>query len=258
MLFIKLFMVVVFTVSCGGFQTDENKKLGPDGQPYDDSSAAALSEMKPLSVEVSGYVSPIKISVDGKPYDDGEDFYTQELGRLETLVTKEYPDYTFSFEADVGLRDLKQGLSVFMVSDNDGYADETSVDGKGRFSFYVPTEFSKDNYLIRAYKRIGLRLTPSDETEKEIYWCYNMYAERSKTLDKAVVLRDFTTKITRYKCSTSTDKSGIQIPTNTKVKAKDPVQKEVVQQDEKGEEDTVVQDTATTVEDDISEVLVNP
>lgn len=217
------FMVFFFMFSCG-YNPQTDKNLAPDGQPYDSSGGAALNAEQSNQVEVSGYVSPVSISVDGKAYEDGEDFYTQELNRLETIVANEYPGYTFALEADVGVRDLKNGLLVFLVSENDGFADESKVDSKGKFSFYVPKTVVSDNYLIRAYKRIGMRLTPPTKDEKEIYWCYNMYAERTKTLEKAsVILRDFTTKITRYKCASSAGTSGLQIPPSQKTSVQEEI-----------------------------------
>ena len=206
---LRTLIVFVLTVSCG-YQADDKTKKTTD--PVDPSAAALSAELEPTSVDFTGYISPINISVDGKNYTDGDDFYTKELTRLQAVVDKEYPKYTFSFEADVGLQDLKQGMSVFLVSQNNGYSSETTVDGQGQFNFYIPKTAEKDSYLIRAYKKIGLRLTPDDQTAKEIYWCYNLYAEHTQTLEKAsVVLNSFTTNITKYQCS-SAAADGIQIP----------------------------------------------
>ena len=193
-------MILLLAVSACGYSAKDTG-LAADGQPYDkNEKAAALSE-KLDSVAVDGYISPIDIDVDGQSYSDGEDFYTAELSRLEGVVAKEYPGFGMDFEAAVGLRDLKRGMSVYLVSQNDGFSGESKVDGSGKFSFYIPNEYADDTYTLRAYKRIGLRLNPPEGSGKTpTYWCYNMYAERVGTVGKSVVLREFTTKVTRYQC----------------------------------------------------------
>ena len=203
-------MMVIFQISCGSAQdsalngTKSTKSTDPNNT---DSSQLATSSD---SFNVDGYVSPINISVNGKQYKDSEDFYTQEMVRLQADVKKEYAGYTLSFDAAVGLKNFKTGMYVFLVAENDnGVASESYVDGTGKFSFMFDSKVDKKTmYTLRATKRIGLRLTKGQEV---IQWCYNMYAEKEMALETSpVVLRNFATAVTQYQCSDYND--GIQLP----------------------------------------------
>jgi hypothetical protein len=171
---------------------------------------------------LEGYVSPINIYVNDEFYSDSEDFYTREVDRLQEMMADAYPNYTLSFEANIGLKDFKRGLQAFLTPKNDmGIASETSVDDSGAFSFTLPkrVDYSDDMYLIRISKRIGLKLTNG---ENVIYQCYNFYAQKNikPTENEAVLLRVFQTSLTKYKCSDDSD-NYITIPTPPKVNSTD-------------------------------------
>lgn len=189
---------------CGDALKDQQNDLNSQKE-------ASPSPKESEPVRVNGYVSPINIMVDGVSYVDSEDFYTQEVDRLTEKVKEQYPEHKLYFDAEIGLRDLKRDLSVFLVATNEGRADETMVNGKGQFSFELPSKSDlKQTYLLRAYKRIGLRLQKGNET---ISWCYNLSAEREVMIetDKSLILREFSTKLTKYQCNTKKD-SGISLP----------------------------------------------
>jgi hypothetical protein len=201
-----LLLSILFFVGCGSALDDQQKGLSTEKSQQDSPSTGSDKATK-----VNGYVSPINIMVDGVSYMDSEDFYTQEVDRLAAKVREQYPEHKLYFDAEVGLRDLKRDLSVFLVATNEGLADETVVNGKGQFSFELPSKSDlKQTYLLRAYKRIGLRLQKDKET---ISWCYNLSAEKEVMIeeDKSLILREFSTKLTKYQCNTKKD-SGISLP----------------------------------------------
>jgi len=200
-------MVVMLNVSCGVVPNDIIEKEG-ESESKSDSSANLFNG----GFNVDGYISPLNISVNGKQYKDSEDFYTQELARLQQQVKKEYPQHTLAFDAAVGLKNFKTGMYVFLAAASDsGIASESYVDSSGKFSFAIGSEVdNKSQYLLRATKRIGLRLTKGTEV---IAWCYNMYAEKEIALESSpVILRNFETVVTEYQCSEPSE--GISLPTN--------------------------------------------
>jgi len=207
-------LMAIFFVACGsanpeGYQTAAEKAATEKAASSSSSSSSALSTSDYFMVE--GYVSPISIAVDGKSYRDSEDFYTQELSRLQTLVKAQYPGYKLTFDAQVGLRNFKSGMYVFLVATEDvGVASESYVDTTGKFSFMLAGNVDrKAEYTLRATKRIGLKL--SKKGEETVSWCYNMFAEKNVALNgQPNVLRNFATSVTEYQCSDQTD--GITLP----------------------------------------------
>jgi len=162
---------------------------------------------------VEGYVSPINLVINDKAYADSEDFYTQEVERLKLEVAKKYPQHKLYFDAAVGLRNFKYGLSAFLVAVDDvGVASEATVDSKGKFTFSLPPDTATEvPYLVRASKRLGLRLVNGNDL---VSWCYNLSAEAQIRLDgKPFILRNFTTLITSYQCNEKS-KTDITVPDN--------------------------------------------
>lgn len=206
-----LTIMVMVLVGCGtanpeGYQTAEEK------QQQVSARGSQLSTSDYFMVE--GYVTPINIQVDGKTYQDSEDFYTKELNRLATLVKSQYPGYSLAFDAQVGLRNFKTGMYAFLAATDDvGVASEAYVDSTGKFSFMLDGKTDKAaQYTIRATKRIGLKLTKKGEDT--IAWCYNMYAEKSISLNgQPNILRNFVTSVTEYQCSDNA--GGITLPDNS-------------------------------------------
>ena len=198
--------MAVFLLGCG---VDESKLQQQKAQEENKQQSLTSSDE---FFAVDGYVSPINISVNNQQYKDSEDFYTKEVDRLTESVHQKYPGYSLYFDADVGLQDFKQGLSVFLVASNDsGVASESSVDSRGKFTFNLPSNVEKqDLYTLRASKRIGLRLVKDQDV---ISWCYNLFAEKEVSLDgKSVILRNFETNITSYKCEQKEEQ--ITVPDN--------------------------------------------
>ncbi len=178
-------------------------------------------EPGPTNVIFSGYVSAaFELTVNDQVYVDSEDFYTQQLGELETQAAEGgYEGWELKFEAEIGLADLKNGMRVYVVADEEkGYAKETDVKGDGTFSVEFPPD-GTGLYKVRANKRVGVTLTNPDPqaaaADKEVFWCYNFSAidkeVKLEERDKPIILDKFVTKITRYKCSTSSS-GGITIP----------------------------------------------
>ena len=196
-----LITVALLLTGCGGdYMMTEEEKAEFDAYQME-------QEEREGYFRLEGYVSPINIYVNDEYYADSEDFYTREIDRLQEMMSYDYPEYTLSFDADIGLKDFKRDLQAFMTPKNDrGIASETDVDDSGAFAFTLPRRISgtDDMYTIRISKRIGLRLTNGEET---IHQCYNFYAEKNihPTEHEPVLLRVFQTSLTKYKCSDSSD-----------------------------------------------------
>lgn len=205
-----LIIIVMSLVSCGDLPLEEEEGVLQQEQEQEMTTSSSSSV-------VSGYITPLSISVDGKQYMDSEDFYTKEINRLRVEVKEQYPDYELTFEADLGLRNFKSGMYVFLAASGDvGIASESYVNATGKFSFNIDeTVDLKLLYTLRATKRIGLKLVGKDKDIKEevIHWCYNMFAQKEIALENnPVVLRDFFTTVTEYQCQEGSD--GIQLPSN--------------------------------------------
>lgn len=179
------------------------------------------SEVKSDYTQLQGYVSPNNVTVDQKSYDDSETFYSEKLDQLNQELTKSgYEGWKLKFDADIGLEDLSNGMKVFIAATgNKGYANESYVSANGQFSFTIPNSVNQYQYNIRAVKRIGITITPpeynTDTVLKSISWCYNFSAELNNfELDsEMVIMNSFTSKLTKYKCSTEDDANkGIHLP----------------------------------------------
>ena len=206
----KGLMISVFSVllvaSCGGIT-------------YTDSAAKA--SQTPDTQVLKGYVSSaFDITVDGENYKDSEDFYSKEIDTLQTQADAAgYADWALTFDAKIGLDDLRDGMKVFVISSSvKGYAAQVGVDAGGRFNVTFPaTENAK--YQIRAVKRINVILKNPDTTatNKKVVWCYNFSANAqdvemgSATGETPIILNTFTTELTKYECSNS-QTTGISIP----------------------------------------------
>jgi len=203
MLKLYTFSALLLLVGCG---VDLNKADDTQGQ-----TNAKKNEEKPQEdtavkepVALRGYVSSaFDLTVDGDHYTDSEDFYTAQLDKLEgEKYAGGYDDYKMTFDAKIGLNDLKQGMLVYIAGQGDkGYGAEATVSYNGTFEVRLPGDATGDTFNIRANKRIGVRLT-GPEGEK-VTWCYNFYAAKQMALaekDKPIILREFYTKLTKYEC----------------------------------------------------------
>jgi len=214
--------------------------LGACGNNVDTSEldAAETNEEEALpkgAGYLQGYVvSAFEMEVDGVQYSDSEDFYTQQLVKIEAeAVEGGYDGYTIKFDAQIGLDDLKRNMKVYIVATQDqGFATDTKVNEKGRFRVSVPESGVQDSYKVRTNKRVTITLTSPDRKDIK-KWCYNMSGHETEAqVGSDAIIRTFSTKITRYACSVTTG-GGIQIPSN-----KPEVQKEIeaVETEEKEEE----------------------
>lgn len=227
-----IFAIVAMFLSACGVDTSSCKTNPNSVACQPDTTPVAKTEDKGMGAAgnyfaFEGYVSPLNISVNNTSYVDSEDFYSHEVVRLRTEAAKSFPEYTLFFDATVGLKNFKNGMSVFLVASNDeGVASEAVVDGQGKFSFNLLADSvtKEDLYTVRASKRISVRMVKAGETD--IRMCYNLYAEVSTTLTKSVILKKFATTPTEYNCeANAAANEGIQLPTVNKItdKAQAPV-----------------------------------
>ena len=168
---------------------------------------------------LTGYLAnAFDVVVDGKRYADTEDYYTQKLEQLMAEAEKSgYAGWTLSFDAEIGLEDLKYGMMVFASSaGNRGFAGQIPMDFNGSFQMEIPDSAREAVYSVRANKKINLTLTPPEDGEsstfgKPIRWCYNFSAQLTGiTLGSPVILNSFESRLTKYACSL--ESSGIEIP----------------------------------------------
>ena len=196
----------LFLVACGDATDQLNSKKT--------STTTASSQLTDEPYVVTGYISPLNITVNNKEYTDTEDFYTQEVNRLITALSTQYPNYTMTFNAAVGLQDFIQNMSVFLVSSsNTGVAAQGAVTGTGKFTFNLSSNVDVTQlYTVRASKRIGLILTNGQNV---LTWCYNLYAEDDQVSlnGSSIVLKDFKTMITSYQCEEDSTQD-ITVPNN--------------------------------------------
>jgi hypothetical protein len=172
-------------------------------------------------VQFEGYLlSAFNITVDGEHYADSEDFYTNQLVRLNDLKNEAgYEEYMLELEASIGLDDLKSNMRVFIApsASGRGYAAETFVNHEGKFQAIFPAEAEGDTVKIRANKRINIRLVDPLGEYPTITWCYNFFAQEMNMVvsrnEKPIVLDTFYTRVTSYQCQ-SVGSSGLTIPNN--------------------------------------------
>jgi hypothetical protein len=202
--------LVLLVTGCGTYvesEQDEQK------QEVKEATEAEVLYDENIPLYLSGSISSaFSIAVDGIRYEDSESYYTDQLGRLEQeKIDDGYEDYKMNFDAEIGLTDLKNGMTVFAEALGDeGYAGETVVAADGTFRLTFPADAAGE-YKLRATKRIGVILTNGVET---INWCWNFSASREINLDqdsKPAIMRDFKTHITRYKCESLRTNNGVSI-----------------------------------------------
>jgi hypothetical protein len=226
-------VIVMMVLGCGSVN-DPTKKDATDTNK--DAATAAVVTPSPTSsivqegsyFKVSGYVSPINITVNSVTYRNSEDFYTKELIKLTNEAKTSYPGYTLSFEGNLGLSNFITGMTVFLVSTGDqGVASQTTVDGMGKFTFLIDGPIDTNAaYTLAGAKRIGMTLNPPKGSKDEpISWCYNLEAETNIALkNNPIILRTFTTLVTQYQCNDSNN--DMSLPTN------DAAQEEAIRQEQ--------------------------
>jgi len=203
-------IAVIFLVGCGIQEEDADLLKQKDSSIKEEKETTQKEEE---TISLRGYVSAaFAITVDGELYSDSEDFYSQQVDSLHAeMIEDGYKGYDLYLDAQLGLKDLKRNMRVYAVSEGDeGYAAEEVIDYEGKFSIKFPSDAKGSDLLIRANKRIGVRLVKGDET---IRWCYNFSARKEVVLgDKPIILRDFFTKLTKYKCKAESGNDTLRIP----------------------------------------------
>lgn len=174
---------------------------------------------------LTGYVvSAFDMDVNGRRYEDSEDFYTQQLGELESeMEAAGYVGYSLSLSGELGLDDLKYGMDVYVVAHGKtGFAGDTRVNENGRFMLGIPDGSGDEVFRIRTNKRVSVILTSPDKRDV-VRWCYNFSSANTEgTLAEPILISQFTTKLTRYQCSDSGN--GMALPTNPKAPQAAPAQ----------------------------------
>lgn len=214
--------IIVLSFSCGGQYAPkkEDESLTEYEKQPDQPNQTDFSEEEKHWIEkfkqdnapeefffITGYISPFEVIVDEEAYSDSEEFYTSHFNKLEAeKATSGYSDYRLELNADIGITDLKKGMSISIVPTADqGYTAEDIVDWEGKFSTKFPNDADGDSFTIRAIKKIDVTLTKGNETIK---WCYNLIASRkveAKADSKPYIIKNFTTKVTKYKCTRSSE-----------------------------------------------------
>lgn len=215
-----LILVSLFILGCGNsMPCDESRESCASSKEAAAEPTSTNSDpfITDKSVTLRGYVSSaFDLTVDGQHFTDSEDFYTQQLDKLTAEAEADYAGWNLSFDAEIGLEDLKYNMRVFVASVNSrGFAGESWVDENGQFSLEFP-DAGESTYKIRATKRITLILT-EPETDKEVRWCYNFSAvEQPVSLNpkdnRPIILSTFVTGLTKYEC-VNENSGGITIPT---------------------------------------------
>lgn len=202
-------LIVFVVVSCGSASDCK----------YDDSQDKCSSDLKQVpQTELKGSImGAFEVEVDGSKYDDIESFYSEEIKALPAkLIASGYVDYSFKLDAEIGFKDLTNGMVVFIAPKSGrGYAGKAYLNGNDTFNIDLPAGSKDEVYQIRAVKRISLVLTSNaDQSVKNL--CYNFSAVESEIsfdeTDKPVVINSFETKITDYDCDTTSKTDGVEIP----------------------------------------------
>jgi len=201
-------------------------KCPTNAAPSTPSSTQGLSDTD-ASLSLSGYVaSAFTMTVDGRQYKDSEDYYTTTMDGLEAEATKAgYQGYEVTFDAQIGLDDLKYGMDVYIQAQgNTGYAGDTQVDQDGKFRVQFPGPAASNTFDVRANKRINVKLTSPDQ-QIQVSWCYNFSGVQQgvkiSTTSQPIILHQFSSSLTKYKCAVTS--GGVQIPIAPKTGTTTPV-----------------------------------
>lgn len=213
---LHIIFAITALVGCGIHLDDPKSQETAQTTEQIEEKEETLVYSEPQPVYLKGSVSAgFNITVDGQTYEDSEDFYTKQIDALEAEKDANgYADYSLTFDARLGLTDLKDGMTVQAEGiGEEGYAGETIVVNDGTFEIRFPPEADGETLNIRANKRIGVILRNGNET---IYWCYNFLANKETEIGldkKPIILRHFKTRLTKYKCA-GRQANPLSIPKN--------------------------------------------
>lgn len=212
---ISTIAIVSSLVACGQVPTTETQATVAKTEAKDPEEKQ-VTELKSEYQEqayLTGYLAnAFDVVVDGQRYADTEDYYTRKLEQLTAEADDSgYEGWTLSFDAEIGLEDLKYGMTVFAsASGNRGYAGQVPMEFNGSFTMEIPDNSRNAVYSVRANKKVNVTLTPPESGEKPVRWCYNFSAQLTGvTLGAPVILNSFQSRLTKYACSLERD--GIEI-----------------------------------------------
>ena len=208
-------LVTVLLAGCGvNFEEPTANPKTPNGTTSQTSGVPLAAR----TITIKGaVVGSFEVEVNGQRFSDMEDFYTQQLDTIATQAAADYPDYrSVRLIGEIGLSDLARNLDIYVAADDKvGFATTTHSDTAGTFTVSFPASVVGAKYNIRAVKRLNVQLITADN--KTVIWCWNFNGEESTTLDEPenpVLIRNFSTSLTKYKCEA--DSSGMSIPAPTK------------------------------------------
>lgn len=157
------------------------------------------------------------IEVDGEEYSDAEEYYSNAISEMRTKVDAAgYKGYAVKLNAVVGFNDLTNGMTVYVQTTSErGYQGVTTVGRDNNFILELPSDAAGD-YKIRANKRVTVILTATDKVP--VMYCYNLSANvisvPFKVSDKPVILKSFSTSLTRYSCEATESRPTLPVPKN--------------------------------------------
>jgi hypothetical protein len=167
------------------------------------------------TVTIRGSVSPaFEVTVNNRSFSDIEAYYSHLDSELPKMIEDAgYSDHTAKLQANLGYSDLTNNMAVFIqTTDTRGYQQKTALDSNGNFTVSVPKDGAGD-YKIKATKRLNVLLYQDDKLVAT--FCYNFSAVDLSVpftdREKPVVLKSFTTSLTKYSCEQASN-SELSVP----------------------------------------------
>jgi len=187
------------------------------GTDWDTTSPIEKGGSKEKVALLGSVVSAFQLTVDGRVYQDSEDFYSQEILRLQDKVAEAgYSGWDARFEAVLGFNDLASGMTVYAApTAKTGYSGQAAVASDGKFRIEFPSNARDESVNVRAVKRVNVVLLRGGEVRK---FCYNFSAvEKNVSLKESslpVLLDSFQTQMTLYSCDSQPSRDGLALPSN--------------------------------------------
>ena len=223
MIFKTIFVAATLALVSCGQSSGTCPDTVADDNTYDDKEDCKYQGSEPLPVApaptgivIQGSVTAaFSIEVDGTEYADTESYFSDALDKLRSKADKAgYKGYDIKLNAVVGFSDLTNGMTVYIQTMSArGYQGTTTVGRDNNFRIELPAD-GADDYQIRANKRVTMTLTAEGKTP--VLFCYNLSANAVSvpfdTADKPVILRSFSTTLTKYSCEAGEVKATLPIP----------------------------------------------
>jgi hypothetical protein len=168
------------------------------------------------TVTIRGSVSPaFEVTVNNRSFSDIEAYYSHLDSELPKMIEDAgYSDHTAKLQANLGYSDLTNNMAVFIqTTDTRGYQQKTTLDSNGNFTVSVPKDGAGD-YKIKATKRLNVLLYQEDKLVAT--FCYNFSAVDLSVpftdREKPIVLKSFTTSLTKYSCDQAASSNELSVP----------------------------------------------